>query len=533
VASKQRLMSIFDIMGPIMIGPSSSHTAGAVRIGKMARMLFGRQPVSIDLSFYGSLAETYRGHMTDSGVVAGIMELDVDDPSIREALEIAENKGIGVRIHTDTRSSRNPNTIEIEMRTGDDTLQVAGITVGGGEIVIDRVGEISVDLRGDRDTILVCFDHGATTVSSPGQAPIENVRKALSGIVRSEERFPGSDQELMAYELSCQLDPPVLTAVSSIRGVRWIRSLPCLYDYSLRDSEPLFRTFSEMLERMNADKRNFPGIVVDYESRRSGLTEVEIRQRIKLRWQVMRDSAVTGLTEELKLIGGITSGVDAKRLVSAYKAGKLVSGRLLALAEARAVAVGELNAAMGRVVAAPTAGAAGVIPAVVMSLAEELGSPEERIVDAMLIASMIGLLIANRAPVSGALGGCQSEVGVASAMAAGAAVQLKGGDPDTVLNAMSFALKNILGLVCDPVAGPVEVPCIKRNVIGVANAFSAADLSLAGIRSVIPPDEVVDALRNVQELLPMELRDTTLGGLGCTKTALRLKQEWLARMQSG
>jgi L-serine dehydratase len=170
---------------------------------------------------------------------------------------------------------------------------------------------------------------------------------------------------------------------------------------------------------------------------------------------------------------------------------------------------------------------------VVMTLAEELGSSEDQIVDALLVASMIGLLIANRAPVSGAIGGCQSEVGVASAMAAGAAVQLKRGDPDMVLNAMSFALKNILGLVCDPVAGPVEVPCIKRNVIGVANAFSAADLALAGIRTVIPPDEVVDALRNVQELLPMELRDTTLGGLGCTKTGLRLKQEWLAGMQSG
>jgi L-serine dehydratase len=295
----------------------------------------------------------------------------------------------------------------------------------------------------------------------------------------------------------------------------------------------LFRTFSDLLEHMKVENRDFPGIVVDYESRRSGLSEGKIRDRMLLRWQVMRDSVAMGLRKKLKLIGGITSGEDAKRLFTAYEAGKLVSGRVLALAEARAVAVGELNAAMGRVVAAPTAGAAGVIPAVVMTLAEELGSSEDQIVDALLVASMIGLLIANRAPVSGAIGGCQSEVGVASAMAAGAAVQLKRGDPDMVLNAMSFALKNILGLVCDPVAGPVEVPCIKRNVIGVANAFSAADLALAGIRTVIPPDEVVDALRNVQELLPMELRDTTLGGLGCTKTGLRLKQEWLAGMQSG
>jgi L-serine dehydratase len=533
VASKQRLMSIFDIMGPIMTGPSSSHTAGAVRIGKMARMLFGRQPVSIDLSFYGSLAETYHGHMTDAGVVAGIMEMAVDDLRIRQAQEIAANQGMRVRIHTDTESSRNPNTIEIEMLAGDDSLQVGGITVGGGEIVIDRVGEVTVELRGDRDTILVCLDQGASAISSPGRTPIENVRKALGGLVRSEEHYPGSDQELVSCELCSPVESSVLTAVSSIPGVQWCRFLPCLYDYSLRDSEPLFRTFSDLLEHMKVENRDFPGIVVDYESRRSGLSEGKIRDRMLLRWQVMRDSVAMGLRKKLKLIGGITSGEDAKRLFTAYEAGKLVSGRVLALAEARAVAVGELNAAMGRVVAAPTAGAAGVIPAVVMTLAEELGSSEDQIVDALLVASMIGLLIANRAPVSGAIGGCQSEVGVASAMAAGAAVQLKRGDPDMVLNAMSFALKNILGLVCDPVAGPVEVPCIKRNVIGVANAFSAADLALAGIRTVIPPDEVVDALRNVQELLPMELRDTTLGGLGCTKTGLRLKQEWLAGMQSG
>jgi L-serine dehydratase len=533
MASKQRLMSIFDIMGPIMTGPSSSHTAGAVRIGKMARMLFGKQPSSIDMSFYGSLAETYHGHMTDAGVVAGIMEMEVDDLGIRQAQEIAANQGIRVRIHTDTESSRNPNTIEIEMLAGDDSLQVAGITVGGGEIVIDKVGEIPVELRGDRDTILVCFDQVASAVSSPGQTPIENVRKALGGIVCSEEHYPGPNQELVGCELCRPLKTSVLTGVSSIPGVRWCRLLPCLYDYSLRNSEPLFRTFSEMLAHMKEENRDFPGTVVNYESRRSGLSEGEIRDRMLLRWQVMRDSIAMGLRQQLQLIGGITSGVDAKRLLAAYEAGKLVSGRVLALAEARAIAVGELNAAMGRVVAAPTAGAAGVIPAVIMTLAEELGSAEDQIINALLVASMIGLLIANRAPVSGALGGCQSEVGVASAMTAGAAVQLKGGDPDMVLNAMSFALKNILGLVCDPVAGPVEVPCIKRNVIGVANAFSAADLSLAGIRSVIPPDEVVDALRNVQELLPMELRDTTLGGLGCTKTAMRLKREWLARTRSG
>jgi L-serine dehydratase len=264
----------------------------------------------------------------------------------------------------------------------------------------------------------------------------------------------------------------------------------------------------------------------------SNLTDDEIRQMIKQRWEVMKEAVHVGLNSEIRLIGGITSGRDGKSIFKAFEEGRLVAGKILSLASARAVATAEVNGAMGRVVAAPTAGACGVIPGALLTLAEELNSSEEQIVDALLVAAGVGVLIAMKAPVSGAIGGCQSEVGVASAMSAAAAVQLTGGTPKQVINAMSFALKNILGLVCDPVAGPVEIPCIKRNIIGVANALTAADLALAGIQSVIPPDEVVDALRNVQELMPVELRDTTLGGLGATRTGKQLKEQWLERFSN-
>jgi len=147
------------------------------------------------------------------------------------------------------------------------------------------------------------------------------------------------------------------------------------------------------------------------------------------------------------------------------------------------------------------------------------------------VAAGIGLVIAYKAPISGAMGGCQSEVGVASAMAAAGIVQLAGGNAEQITHAMSMALKNLFGLVCDTVAGPVEVPCIKRNVIGVANAFAVADMALVGIKSIIPPDEVIDALKNIQTLMPMELRDTTLGGLGITDTAKKLKKQWLKRIK--
>jgi L-serine dehydratase len=189
-----------------------------------------------------------------------------------------------------------------------------------------------------------------------------------------------------------------------------------------------------------------------------------------------------------------------------------------------------LNGCMGCVVAAPTAGSSGVLPGALLTAAEHLSSDIAEIEDALLVAAMTGALIAMRAPVSGALGGCQSEIGVASAMTAAALAQLSGGTAKEVVHASSLALKNILGLICDPVAGPVEIPCIKRNAIGVANAFAASDMAIAGIESIIPPDEVVDALINVQKLLPVELRGSMRGGLASTPTAQKLKDKWFAKL---
>jgi L-serine dehydratase len=317
----------------------------------------------------------------------------------------------------------------------------------------------------------------------------------------------------------------------SIKGVNFIRLIKSLYSYKLKDDSPLFRTIKEMLSIAKVNNKFLPQVIIEYESKRSGLKEKEIRDSIKQIWHVMEEEINQGLTKDNRLIGGLMSGKDAKMLYKALNENKLVFGRPLSLAVARAIACGEVNASMGKVVAAPTAGACGVIPAVILTTAEKLGSKEKDIIDALLVAAGIGVVIAYTVPLSGAMGGCQSEVGVASAMAAAAIVQMAGGNSEQVAHAMALALKNIFGLVCDTVAGPAEVPCIKRNVIGVANAFAVADMALAGIQSIIPPDEVIVALRNIQTLMPMELRDTTLGGLGMTETAKRLKKEWLEKIK--
>jgi L-serine dehydratase len=240
----------------------------------------------------------------------------------------------------------------------------------------------------------------------------------------------------------------------------------------------------------------------------------------------MKASAEAGLTGENRLVAGLVRGDNGARLMRRVAEGKNISGPVVGAALARALAVMETNGCMGCIAAAPTAGACGVLSGCLLTLAENLKSKPEEIYEALLAAAVVGALIAMRAPVSGALGGCQSEIGVASAMTAASMAHLGGGSPSQTIHAAALALKNILGLICDPVAGPVEIPCIKRNGIGVGNAFAAADMALAGIESAIPPDEVIDALINVQALLPRELRGTLIGGLASTPTAKRLKRKW-------
>lgn len=521
---KQRVLSIFDILGPIMIGPSSNHTAGAVRIGKIARMILGEEPTYIQLYFYGSLAETYKGHMTDKAVVAGLLGMEVDDQRIKESLKIASNRQIDIKIHTQTISDKNPNTIEMELKSISYSVKISTISIGGGEIILSNIDEFKVNLSGNKDLLIL-------TLEEKNAELISTIKDILGENLISIESIKGDSRYLICFYLDNVINPPILELIINIKGINFIRVIKSLYTYKLKDSQPLFKSIEGMLFIAKTHKKSLPQVITDYEVKRSGLTEKEIRDGIQQIWSAMKEEIDQGLTQDNRLIGGLMSGKDGKRLYQAVKEERLISGRPLSLAVARAIACGEVNASMGKVVAAPTAGAVGVIPAVLLTTAEELGSKEKEIIDALLVAAGIGVVIAYTVPISGAMGGCQSEVGVASAMAAAAIVHLAGGNAEQVVQAMALALKNLFGLVCDTVAGPVEVPCIKRNVIGVANAFAVADMALVGIQSIIPPDEVIIALRNIQTLMPMELRDTMLGGLGMTETAKRLKKEWLEKIK--
>ena len=254
-------------------------------------------------------------------------------------------------------------------------------------------------------------------------------------------------------------------------------------------------------------------------------TSDELYARMRDNFAVMRQAVVAGQKEGLRSMSGLTGGegFQMKQYASERKGG--LCGPFLSGAIARALAVAGYNAAMGRIVAAPTAGSCGILPGCLVSLYEERGFSEREVVMSMFTAGAFGMVIAARAGISGAQGGCQAECGSAAAMAAAALAEVMGGTPSQCADACAIAIASQLGLVCDPVAGLVEIPCIKRNVSGLMIAFSSADLALAGIAPKIPVDECIDAMRAVGEALPAALRETAGGGLAATPTAQRLQEQ--------
>lgn len=276
-----------------------------------------------------------------------------------------------------------------------------------------------------------------------------------------------------------------------------------------------FNYASELLSLCKEHNLKISEVMIRREIANTGDTREQIIKKMTKSLGIMKNSIKAPIETDIKTMGGLIGG-EAKKLMGRLKSGKALTNPLTMKALAYSVAVLELNTGMGVIVASPTAGASGVVPGLLLAMQEELGLSDAEVLDGLFNASAIGYLLMKNASVAGAEAGCQAEVGSASAMAAAAAVEMLGGSPEQCLHAGSTTLQNLLGLVCDPVAGLVEVPCQARNAIGVTNSLICAEMALAGITNLIPFDEMVDTMLDVGKAMPMELRETALGG--CAKT---------------
>ncbi|MEA3320070.1 MAG: L-serine ammonia-lyase, iron-sulfur-dependent, subunit alpha [Bacillota bacterium] len=283
----------------------------------------------------------------------------------------------------------------------------------------------------------------------------------------------------------------------------------------------MFRNVAELIEIAQSSNKKISEIMIEQEMEFTGRTRAEIFEQMDKNLTIMEQAVERGL-EGVRSVSGLTGG-DAVLLQKYIEKGNFLTGKNILDAVSKAVATNEVNAAMGTICATPTAGSAGVVPGTLFAVKNVLNPTREEMINFLFTSGAFGFVVANNASISGAAGGCQAEVGSASGMAAAAIVEMAGGTPDQCAQAMAITLKNMLGLVCDPVAGLVEVPCVKRNAMGAANAMVAADMALAGITSRIPCDEVIDAMYKIGQTMPTALKETAQGGLAATPTGRELE----------
>mgnify|MGYP002224068842 CR=1 FL=1 len=516
-----------DIIGPIMVGPSSSHTAGALALASMARKLFGEQPERAVFTLYGSFAATGSGHGTDKALVAGILGLATDDPRVADAFALAKAAGVSVEIIWDTTTEvAHPNTVDIrcESREGR-TLEMRGVSIGGGAAVIRRINGIDVDITGERTSVVVhqrdergVLAHIAGVLAGCG-INIANAnlhRTAKRGdaytVLETDSAVDASVRELLMDHPDI-INARVVPATCAGDG----EEVPVPEDAEERFARWDYASGEELLELC---ERENVTIAQAFRAREEALcakqgTEAGIDAYLDRVLEVMGNAATEPLGNPQPSVGGLIGGEAAKlraALEDADPQHRLVDS-LAARAAQYALATLETNGRMGVIVATPTAGSAGVLPGVLLALRDERGFSHDQLREGILTAAGLGYLIARNASVSGAEGGCQAEVGSAAAMAAAAAVALAGGAPDRCLAAGANVMMSLLGLVCDPVGGLVEVPCQKRNATAASVAFVSAQIALSGVQNLISFDEAVAVMDEVGRGLPPELRETALGGI--------------------
>ena len=510
--------SAFEVLGPVMVGPSSSHTAGALRCARVAASLAEGRIVRVRFTLWNSFAHTYHGHGTDRALVAGILGMDTDDERIRDAFDLAREAGLEFSfVEAPDDSSVHPNTVDIDMECeGGAGCQVRGESLGGGKMRISRIDGVGVDISGAYATLFVAHrDAPGLLASLTHLLAMAEVNIAFCRTYRTEQ----GGRAYSVFETDGAPDASVLPMIRRIRDVSFATfiSVPGSAVAPGVTAAELFDDGAQLLEACAERSLSIGGVM---ELRERGLTGAE-RATASMRRviEVMREETSAPIAAPARSLGGFIGGEAQLVDRGAARWGAALMGEVQTQAVARAMAVLERSAAMGVIVAAPTAGSAGVVPGCVLAVADAVGAAEKDVASALFCAAAVGLNIQTHACVAGAEGGCQAEVGSASAMAAAALVELLGGTPEQALTAASLAISNLLGLVCDPVGGLVEVPCQARNAIGVAAAFSSAQLALSGVRWFVPFDEVVSAMAEVGHALPSRLRETARGGLAATPAA--------------
>lgn len=496
-------VSIFnDVIGPVMRGPSSSHCAAALRIGRLARDLLGGDITEVLVEFdrSGSLPTTHESQGSDMGLFGGLLGWDADDDRLPESARTLADAGVTLRIETVDVGDPHPNTYRLTLRNSREQHSLIAISTGGGMMEVISIDGVPLHMDGGYHETLVWLPKGI------------------------EPHFDA--EEVFQYELASsvlwQVKAAQFVSTNGLNPISVKRLSPVLPVPSRKNIALPFRSCDEMLTHDSVRQTPLWQLAVEYERARGNFSEAEVLAKMIEIVRILRKSIQSGIagTQYADRVLGHQSG----RFQELMNRGGLLDGGALNRVVLYVTAMMEVKSSMGVIVAAPTAGACAALPGAVIAMAEAMNRDETEMAKAMLAAGLIGVFIATRWTFAAEVGGCQAEGGSAASMAAAALVTLAGGTRDQSVAAASMAFQSMLGLICDPIANRVEAPCLGKNVMAAANALCCANMALAGFDPLIPLDEVIDAARGVSQMMPREHRCTSLGGLATTPTSLAIEK---------
>lgn len=514
--------SIFnDAIGPVMRGPSSSHCAAALRIGRLARDLMAGElrHVLVEFDPTGALATTHETQGSDMGLCGGLLGWEATDERLASAVPAIAEAGIAVIFRVTEIGATHPNTYKLTLKNVAETHVLTAISTGGGMIEVIEIDGAQVSIRGDTyETLLY--------MRGDPEALVQTL--ATWGEAEAILRHAGAGSDFVEVKAQRFLPDELCARAGAACEMLQIRTLsPVLPVLSPRNLRVPFITCAEMTTYNAARGLPLWELACHYESARGNLTHAQVLDQMQATVRIMQSAIRQGLagTDYADRILGQQSAGFQRALAD----GQLLDGGLLNRMILYVTALMEVKSAMGVFVAAPTAGACGGLPGACLGAVDALGLDVTAAAQAMLAAGLVGVFIAARATFAAEVAGCQAECGAGSAMAAAALVTLARGTTAQAVSAASMALQNILGLICDPVANRVEVPCLGRNVMAASNALACANMALAGYDAVVPLDEVIETLLRVGESLPAALRCTALGGLSVTNASRAIE----ARLKHG
>lgn len=542
--------SIFnDVLGPVMAGPSSSHSAGCARIGKLTQILWGKEikKAVVVYDSQGSYPSTCVGQGSNFGFTGGLLGFVNGDPRMKDSIAIAKEMGVDISFAEEKLSARHPNEARIDVYgdSGDVEMSVLTLSVGGGMFEIVELDGYPVYMDGSREQIFVrCEIEVAEKVESllakiAGkvtrcgklveifQYRPDNERDRSVVICAEELRSGDSIGTAVRGEVGSGAASgeahggygmvQVIAELEAMPGVRYVRKAEVVLPIPMKENcEAVFETAAEALQY--AGDKPMWQLAIEYECSLGEVTTEDVWQQAAHTLQVMRNAAMAPDPNQTEVFGFLP--YQCTDMKERAKSVQTVNTGYLDKAMFYAIAVMENSCAHNIVTAAPTAGASGVVPAAVVAVGEEMGCSDEEIIHGLLAAGLAGAFIANQATFGAEVAGCQAENGAASAMAAAGVVELLGGTPAQGFAAASMALQNMLGLICDPVGGVTEIPCISRNVAAMSNAVMSANMTMLGFDPKIPYDETIKCMYEVGQMLPSELRCTCGGGLCTTPTGV-------------